>query len=31
MNITKQSGANVDAGEIGENPGIAVNIPVAKK
>jgi hypothetical protein len=31
MKITKQRGANVDAGLIGEKPGIVVRMAVAKK
>lgn len=29
--ITKESGAKVEAGDIGEKPGIVVKIAVAKK
>ncbi len=31
MKITKLNGAKVDAGDIGENPGMVVNMAVAKK
>lgn len=31
MMITKESGAKVEAGEMGENPGMVVMMAVAKK
>jgi hypothetical protein len=31
MRITKAKGMKVDIGDIGEKPGIAVMIPVARK
>lgn len=31
MKMTKPRGAKVEAGEIGEKPGMAVRIPVARK